>query len=167
MERPQHTRGVPAARMTFALTSPSIMTDPTRRRILVIDDEGCLRKVFARLLRDVHEVAEQSSGRGALAAFEAGERFDAILCDLMMPGMSGMDLFARVAVLAPEQAARMIFVTGGAFTQEAADFLARVPNPRLEKPIHAATFRNLVAAVADGPLVDRTEPPRAGAKGRR
>jgi CheY-like chemotaxis protein len=57
-----------------------------------------------------------------------------ILCDLMMPDMTGMDLHAELARKLPEQATRMIFLTGGAFTPRAREFLDEVPNQRLEKP---------------------------------
>jgi len=74
----------------------------------------------------------------------AGERFDVILCDLMMPELTGMDLHAELEKLAPDQAARMVFVSGGAFTPRARDFLDRVPNARVEKPIDFQNLRVLL-----------------------
>ena len=58
----------------------------------------------------------------------------------MMPEMTGMDLYAELARSVPEQADRVVFVTGGAFTARAREFLERVPNARVEKPID---FQNL------------------------
>ena len=75
-----------------------------------------------------------------------GEGFDLILCDLMMPDMTGMDLYAAIRAAAPEQASRMIFVTGGAFTPRAIEFLDTVTNLRLDKPFD---LRNLRALVRD------------------
>ena len=61
--------------------------------------------------------------------------FDAVLCDLHMPDVSGRDLHGYLAGAAPELARRMIFLTGGAFTDEIRQFIATTTNPVLEKPI--------------------------------
>ena len=86
-----------------------------------------------RTLRQ-HDVQVCSSGAEALARLGGGERFDVIFCDLMMPEMSGMELYEQLSAQHAEQAARMVFVTGGAFTPAAQAFLSRVSNARLDKP---------------------------------
>jgi FixJ family two-component response regulator len=68
----------------------------------------------------------------------------------MMPQMSGMELHSRVAVLAPELASRFVFVTGGAFTDAAADFLRTTTNPWIEKPFDPHALRDLVDRVSAG-----------------
>ena len=73
-----------------------------------------------------------------------GETFDLILCDLMMPDMTGMDLHRELSGTAPEQASRMIFLTGGAFTATALQFLSETPKEHIEKPFHAANLRAIV-----------------------
>ena len=73
-----------------------------------------------------------------------GGRFDVILCDLMMPRMTGMDLHAALMALAPDQADRMVLLTGGAFTPTARRFLDVVPNQRIEKPFDSANVRAVV-----------------------
>ncbi len=103
-------------------------------RLLVVDDEEVMGRIFVRLLSD-HAVTVETAAAAALARIERGERYDAILCDLMMPKMGGLELHERLRAIAPEQAARMIFVTGGAFTPEAVAFLAQSENPRVDKPI--------------------------------
>ncbi|MBA3672703.1 MAG: response regulator, partial [Gemmatimonadaceae bacterium] len=75
---------------------------------------------------------------------EAGEKFDLILCDLMMPDMTGMQLHAELSRVAPDQADRMIFLTGGAFTNEARQFLSEIPKEHLEKPFEPANLRAIV-----------------------
>jgi CheY-like chemotaxis protein len=80
----------------------------------------------------------------ALQRIQSGERFDVILCDLMMPQVTGMELHAELAARDPAQAAKMVFVTGGAFTSDARGFLDKVPNRRLEKPFDLGTLRALV-----------------------
>jgi PAS domain S-box-containing protein len=109
-------------------------------RVLIIDDEPMILGALRRGLGADYQVTCLSDGREALARFAAGERFDVILCDLMMPETTGMDLYAEIDRLAPGQGSRMIFVTGGAFTPKAREFLDRVPNPRIEKPVD---FQNL------------------------
>ncbi len=116
-----------------------------KARVLVVDDEVALGRVLARTLADEYEVHLSTSGGDALARLAAGERFEVILSDLMMPRMTGMELHERIELLAPDQGARMIFLTGGAFTETAREFLARVPNERVEKPFQPAT---LLAAMA-------------------
>ena len=75
-----------------------------------------------------------SDARELLDRVLRGERFDVLLCDLMMPLMTGMDLHQRLLVVAPDQAERMVLISGGGFTPVAREFLDRVKNPRLEKP---------------------------------
>jgi CheY-like chemotaxis protein len=85
-----------------------------------------------------HDVTVVGGARDAVARLQAGERYDIILSDLMMPGMTGMDLHAAVSTIAPEQVARMVFMTGGAFTPEARTFFERCSAPTLEKPFDRA-----------------------------
>jgi PAS domain S-box-containing protein len=120
-----------------------------RGRVLVIDDEPAIGTSLRLLFEDEHDVVVLTRASDALARIADGERFDAILCDLMMPDMDGMSLHARIAKIAPAQIARMVFVTGGAFTREAQEFLARCQHPPIQKPFDApeliATLRRLVA----------------------
>jgi CheY-like chemotaxis protein len=74
----------------------------------------------------------------------AGERWDVVLCDLMMPELSGMELEARIAAAAPDLVARMTYLTGGAFTERSQAFLAE-GRPWLEKPVDPAALRAHVA----------------------
>jgi CheY-like chemotaxis protein len=96
------------------------------------------------LLRAEHDVVALRSAREARDLIAGGERFDVILSDLMMPGMSGMELHAALVSLAPDQAERMVVLTGGAFTLSARQFLEAVPNQRVEKPMDAANLRAIV-----------------------
>ena len=105
------------------------------------DDPG--RAAAARFGGDYQHHLRRRRARGAGAA-RAGERYDVVLCDLMMPEMSGMDLYAELGRLAPEQVDRMIFLTGGAFTPRAREFLEQIPNPRIEKPVDFQNLRALM-----------------------
>jgi CheY-like chemotaxis protein len=117
-----------------------------RGRILVVDDEPLVAKVVSRALSADHEVIGLERSTEALALLLSGERFDVILCDLMMPEMSGMDFYQELCTHAPQQAAVIVFLTGGAFTPRARRFLDEVPNRWLEKPFDPAQLSALVNA---------------------
>jgi PAS domain S-box-containing protein len=117
-----------------------------RARILVVDDEPLVGRAIQRILGAGHQVAVEASGRGALARLERGERFDLLLCDLMMPEMTGQDLLEALTRTAPELSSRVAFLTGGAFTPAAREFLERTGRPWLEKPFEAEALLRLVAA---------------------
>jgi signal transduction histidine kinase len=115
-----------------------------RAKILVVDDEPSVVKAAARILSEDHDVVTTQRGAEALLLIRGGERFDVILCDLMMPEMTGMELYAELAHAAPEQADKVVFLTGGAFTARARAFLDQVKNLRFEKPFDAASLRSIV-----------------------
>jgi signal transduction histidine kinase len=94
-----------------------------RRRVLAVDDEALLLKAYRRMLADVHDVVTALGGRDALLILQKQTDFDAILCDLQMPEMSGMELYSTVRAKYPELGNRFVFVTGGAFSAEARRFL--------------------------------------------
>jgi CheY-like chemotaxis protein len=118
-----------------------------RGRVLVVDDEDVLRSVLPRVLRE-HDVTAVASGREALEAVRIGPPFDAIITDVMMPTMTGIDLYRALAAEAPEQAHRVIFLTGDLNGDEQA-FLATIPNRRLEKPFDGNALRESVRSVVD------------------
>ncbi|HLK91881.1 MAG TPA: ATP-binding protein [Polyangia bacterium] len=113
-------------------------------KLLVIDDEPMILGALRRALSAEYNVTCIGDGRKALERLRGGERYELILCDLMMPEMTGMDLFAELEKVAPEQASRMVFVSGGAFTPRAREFLERIPNARVEKPIDLQNLRLLL-----------------------
>jgi KaiC/GvpD/RAD55 family RecA-like ATPase len=115
-----------------------------RGRVLVVDDEKAIGQTVRRTLEPEHEVTALTSARDALERIEAGERFDVILCDLMMPQVTGMDLHAAMLQAAADQAARIIFLTGGAFTPAARAFVDKTTNLWIEKPFDVRQLRALV-----------------------
>ena len=92
----------------------------------------------------VANVVTVANGRLALDQITSGLRFDVILCDLMMPLMTGMEFHEQLKVVAPEQVSRIVFLTGGALTSAARAFLDMSSNPLLEKPFDARELRQLV-----------------------
>jgi CheY-like chemotaxis protein/two-component sensor histidine kinase len=117
-----------------------------RRRVLVIDDEPALSSMIRRVLMRDCDVEVAADGREGLRRLETDPPYDVVLCDLMMPDMTGMEVYSEIAKRRPGQETRFVFMTGGAFTPRATDFLAQVPNRRLEKPFETAILRAIVAS---------------------
>jgi CheY-like chemotaxis protein len=120
---------------------------PRRRgRVLVVDDEPALASALARSIERDHEVVVIASGRDALERLRRDDTFDVILCDLIMPQVTGMDLYDELHRTSPALADRIIFMTGGSFTTRARDFLAKVSNPALDKPFDLSTLSAMLRA---------------------
>jgi len=137
----------PAPEQVVAPRRPSQPVAGAKRyRILVIDDEPMIGRAAARALSKDHDVDVATSSKEALAQIER-KAYDAMLCDLMMPDMTGMDLHEQLERERPELAAKMVFMTGGAFTARARAFLDRVPNARVEKPFNNTDLRELLNSV--------------------
>ena len=119
----------------------------TRRRLLVIDDEDLVRNAIKRLLERQHDVVAVKSVDEAIQLIADGASFDLIFSDLMMPLKTGIDFFHELAALRPGEERRIVFVTGGAFTESARAFLDSVPNVTVEKPFSPSRLRQLVDAL--------------------
>ncbi len=132
---PIESTELPEPLTTATQVSPLDSNTP-RGRILVVDDEADLRKLMGRLLRD-HELVHATSGEQAQVILGEDQAFDVIISDLMMPGISGMALHAWLAARHPWLAGQVIFVTGGAFTPQASEYLSSVGNATFEKPFVA------------------------------
>jgi CheY-like chemotaxis protein len=112
-------------------------------RVLIVDDQPDMARSLARLFWEVANVATSGSGEEALARIEQGERFDLVLCDIMMPGMTGLDLFERVRVVDPTTANAFVFATGG-ISPEFEARLAATGRRCLMKPCDAADLKRLL-----------------------
>jgi PAS domain S-box-containing protein len=139
------TTGVSTTGASTTGVSATASPEPSSRgRVLVVDDEPLVRRVFARALGEQHDLVLVESGQAARELLCEDTEFDLIFCDLMMPAVSGMDLFAWLSAHDAPLANRVVFVTGGAFTLEAKDFLERVGNRVVEKPFEAREIAALV-----------------------
>jgi PAS domain S-box-containing protein len=136
------------------LTEPPPPDDRQRARVLVVDDEQPVANTMRELLALHHEVVVATSGREALALIRSGAEFDVIFCDLMMPGMSGVDLYQQLRQQRPGLERKMVFMTGGAFTTRAAEFLATVDNRRIEKPFSLGLLERIAREMAPGAGAD-------------
>ena len=137
---PAHEQPVAAS----PATAPAHPAQAKRGRVLVVDDDALVLLGIRRLLDEEHDLVTTTSAHEAMRRVRDGERFDAIVADLMMPEMTGMALHAQIAALSPALADKMLFITGGAFTPSAQQFLQSVGNERLEKPFDARELRELV-----------------------
>jgi PAS domain S-box-containing protein len=131
----------------------SVVTEPiardegaTQGRLLIVDDDAAIRATMVRMLKR-HEIVQAEDGGVARQILEGDQTFDAILCDMMMPNVSGMDLHAWLGEAYPDLARRLVFVTGGAYTPRAREYLSKVDNIRLDKPFDAANFKKIVGSV--------------------
>jgi CheY-like chemotaxis protein len=111
--------------------------------ILVIDDEPLIARAVQRALGAHHKVTSFASAAMALENLRVNH-YDVILCDMMMPQMTGCDFYEALLIQRPQYVERVIFLTGGVFTDAARDFLDRVPNQRLEKPFDFNYLRDLI-----------------------
>ena len=136
---PRADRHVPAPK-----AERSEVASATKRAVvLVVDDEPAVGVTLKRLLRE-HDVTVVQRAPDALALLAAGQRFDVILSDIMMPEMSGMDFYETLRRLHPGMPERVVFVTGGAFTAAANAFLDEIPNECLTKPFDVKTVREAI-----------------------
>jgi CheY-like chemotaxis protein len=136
---------LPAAeRPRDELGRTAVARPANRARILIIDDDLAVARSMERLLRRDHDVTIVSDGSTALRCLSEDPSFDIVFCDLMMPGMTGMDVFASVNDSQPAVAARFVFMTGGALSRQAAEFLEHTVNPHVAKPFSPEQIRQLV-----------------------
>jgi two-component system cell cycle sensor histidine kinase/response regulator CckA len=115
-----------------------------RLRVLIVDDEPALLRTLGEELGLTHDVTCTSSGAEAISLIRSAP-FDVVLCDVMMPTTSGIDVFRAIQRDMPGLEQRIVFMTGGAFSPGSREFLASVPNRKLEKPF---TFEELERALA-------------------
>lgn len=128
------------------LPAPSL-SSVRSARLLIVDDEPTVLKALKRILRE-HDVDLAHSGKQALELL-LGQRepYDVILCDMMMPEVSGLEVYQQLLGSAPSLASRMLFMTGGAFTASAREFLAAHPDRWLEKPFDRHRVLSMVQEV--------------------
>jgi CheY-like chemotaxis protein len=116
-------------------------------RILVVDDYLPFALSVKMLLSGEHDVQVAEGGRKALERLLAGETFDLMLCDVSMPDLSGEDVYEALRSARPGLERKLVFLSGGATSEAAERFLARVDNRRIDKPFEATELLELVRSV--------------------
>jgi signal transduction histidine kinase/CheY-like chemotaxis protein len=128
---------------------PDSTTAPRRTerwRVLIVDDEPAVARAIARQLSGM-DVSIAHSGRAAVERLFRGEPVDLVLCDVMMPGGSGQDVYDAVAAEDPELLRKLLFITGGATVPEVATFLRRDGVRHLSKPFEREAFEQMLADI--------------------
>lgn len=120
----------------------------SRARILIIDDEPLLGQTLRFAFQDKHDVEVAASGREALERLAKDATYDLVLCDLMMPDVSGEHVYRAVSEHSPGLLPRFVFMTGGAFTERAQEFLAQFAGRQLEKPFNIDEVEALLSEVS-------------------
>ena len=136
--------GFPASTRCTQSEAPRIVEPrSTRGRVLIVDDDLAVLGALRRALDRDHDVVACGDPREAATLIESGEHFDVVFCDLMMPSLNGDALHARALAKDRNLAERFVFITGGATRPALNDFLASVPNERLEKPFSIQNIRGI------------------------
>jgi CheY-like chemotaxis protein len=118
-----------------------------RGRLLLVDDDPSVAAAVARILATDHDVVTVTDPREAMRMLDAGDPFDVVLCDLMMPYLGGDALFDHMRATRPGIQARFVFITGGAPQGPMEAFVERVPNEVLAKPFDVQRLRKVVRRI--------------------
>lgn len=129
---------------------------PVAGRVLLVDDEAGIRRSVGRFLqRSGYQVTDVPSGQAALHALSGG-RYDAVVSDLRMPGLSGEAFFEAVRRDFPEMVTRVVFTSGDLLHEETRAFLARSGCPSLQKPYQLMELLRVLASLCPPrPALDR------------
>ncbi|HJL17896.1 MAG TPA: PAS domain S-box protein [Sandaracinaceae bacterium LLY-WYZ-13_1] len=142
-----HVRLPVARRALPRSTPPHALRRSTvgrRLRVAAVDDEPAFLRAVERLLGAEHDVRVFCDGEAAWRGLGEAAPLDLILLDVMMPGLSGMELYERLVEVRPVLAERVVFVTGGSARPPVERFLARAKRPILRKPFDADKMVSLI-----------------------
>ena len=109
-------------------------------RVLLVDDEPSIRAVYPEILRADYDVDVAATGREGLRMLSERADYDVIICDLAMPDIDGPAFYAELSAHAPQLLDRVVFYSGGLVTPRLREFIAKIPNVFLEKPIAIPTL---------------------------
>lgn len=138
---------LPVSSQTARPASGARRLEPAARRarILVVEDEPVVASLLERVLKSDHDVDMAADGFEALSLLTTDNDYDLVLCDLMMPNLTGQELYSRVTRERPQLARRFVFMTGGTTSEAAEAFLAAIPNEKLYKPFTVPVLRSVVS----------------------
>jgi CheY-like chemotaxis protein len=141
-----------------AAPAPEATSLPTRgtgQRILIVDDEEPVRVLTSQVLANFgYAPTTASSATEALALLEQGP-FDAILTDVRMPGMDGIELYREVERRWPELASQVVIMTGDVENEAVANLLRESGLASLEKPFRLEQLLSTLAAAVGARTAER------------
>jgi len=136
---------------------PAVLPPKRAARMLIIDDDPGIRVALKASLADLAEIVVAEDATVAKDLLAADRDFDAILCDVLMPGGGGPSLYEWVVTHQPDLLARLCFMTGGTFTPQTNEFLIRAAPPYISKPFTKAELtRFLLQRCPTAPLGERS-----------
>jgi signal transduction histidine kinase/ActR/RegA family two-component response regulator len=119
-------------------------------RLLIVDDDVLVARAVRRMFDKEFRVEIALDGSSALAKLAEAD-YDVVLCDVMMPGISGLDVYRQVRTNNEGLARRFVFATGGLFSQELSDNVKRLSNMIVEKPFDPEELRRVIKAAIAQP----------------
>ena len=129
-------------------------------RVLVIDDEPRVGDLVRSALVPRYEVDATDDPVAALELLSAAAQpYDLVLCDLLMPSLSGMQLYETIATSRPEVAHRIVFITAGGSTPDSQAFARARGDRLLYKPLTVSALRRFVAVHMDRVWSSAASPP--------
>jgi CheY-like chemotaxis protein len=131
-------------------SAPPAAADPRKPHVLVIDDESAIRNALRRFFERrgwvVEEASDGANGLETLLSRDSSY-FDVMVCDLKMPGVSGMQVYHTLSTERPELLSKLIYATGDVASPDAAAFLQETRCPVLEKPYELSVLAQTVEKV--------------------
>lgn len=121
--------------------------DVKKPRVLCVDDEEPILRIYKRVFDSVYDLELAVGGKRAWELIKGGAHFDAVVCDLMMPDLTGIQLYRQVTDARPDLAGLFVFVTGSSYHPEVTSFMATCKSPVLEKPTSMADLGRTIAQV--------------------
>jgi CheY-like chemotaxis protein len=136
------------------LEMPEPVVRETRKaakaKILVVDDEIVIRQFVSQILvEEGHEVEAVDSAEGALEEVNSKE-YQAIMLDIKMPGMSGIELYQLLQKISPRLADKVVFITGDVMGTSTMAFLSKTKAPYIIKPFDATQLKAEINRVLAG-----------------
>ena len=116
--------------------------------VCVVDDEPEIGDIVRRALERRYDVDVFESAHQLLSELDDGRRYDVVLCDLYMPGMSGEEVARRLADQWPEQANSLVLMSGASTDRGGPGDVEGFDGPMLQKPFRLAVLRETVSSVA-------------------
>jgi DNA-binding response OmpR family regulator len=118
-------------------------------RVLVAEDDPDCRSAVSDILKAEHEVSAVENGKEAIIRL-AGEDYDLIIIDCMMPGLNGFELYKWLLDNRAELRKKVVFITGDIFVPEIKSFLDATGCQYVTKPFAMEDFKRAVNTVLTG-----------------
>lgn len=130
-------------------------------RLLVIDDDPLVLRSLARNLRGRYAVVTAEGGKRGLEILAVDRAFDAVVCDLMMPELDGPGVYAELRAISPELPGRVVFCSGGVFSERVREFLSQIRNPIIDKPASLGQLEEAIAQLLRVPYCEALNLPQS------